>query len=119
MASPAEIELQSPDAAGGELGRRSDGSGGDEELLLHEGGRAASRAAGWVTTDRAVAASWVVNIFLLAVKIVIFAASNSKAVLASLADSAGARGSVAAPHRVGVRCRQCAACTPPQLLRNG
>jgi hypothetical protein len=107
MVSPAEIELQSPDAAGAELGRRSDGSGGDEELLLHEGGRVAS-LAGWVTTDRAVAASWVVNIFLLAAKTVIFAASNSKAVLASLADSAGARGAGPQPPYVGF-CR----------LRNG
>jgi hypothetical protein len=37
----------------------------------------------------AVTASWLVNWFLLAAKIVAFVVSHSKAVLASLADSAG------------------------------
>lgn len=41
-----------------------------------------------VTPANAWAASWVVNVFLLAAKVVAFAASNSKSVLASLADSA-------------------------------
>jgi hypothetical protein len=37
----------------------------------------------------AVTASWIVNWFLLLAKIVVFALSHSKAVLAALADSAG------------------------------
>jgi len=42
----------------------------------------------FVSAEKATLASWIVNIFLLAAKVVIFALSGSKAVLAALADSA-------------------------------
>lgn len=44
----------------------------------------------WVTPERAVTASWLVNWLLFIFKAVAFISSNSKAVLAALADSAGA-----------------------------
>ena len=62
----------------------------DREQLLDA---PAGRAAAWITTECAVNASWLVNWALLIIKLVAFIVSNSKAVLASLADSAGAEGS--------------------------
>ena len=50
--------------------------------------RALSAAAAWVSAERAVTASWVVNWLLFIFKVIAFVSSNSKAVLASLADSA-------------------------------
>ena len=63
----------------------------------------------------AVTASWIVNWFLLVAKIVVFALSHSKAVLAALADSAGVfagtcRGDIVGPHRA---CRR--ECHAPSL----
>ena len=50
--------------------------------------RALSASAAWVSAERAVTASWVVNWLLFIFKVIAFVSSNSKAVLASLADSA-------------------------------
>lgn len=79
----ADLELVSLDTHSG---------GVDDEQLLPPPLTPLQRlVARFVTTNNAVAASWVVNIFLLAAKIAAFISTNSKAVLASLADSAGAR----------------------------
>jgi cation diffusion facilitator family transporter len=66
-----------PDDAAQELLRGDAAPGG-----LHRTFRA------WVNEERAVTASWLVNWALFIFKIIAFAISNSKAVLASLADSA-------------------------------
>lgn len=75
------LELGRADALGGS-------HGGGAQPPPH--GEVRQLLARVVTPANAVAASWVVNIFLLAAKVVAFVATNSKAVLASLADSAGA-----------------------------
>eukprot|EP01036_Dinobryon_divergens_P026867 gene26867-35559_t len=46
------------------------------------------KATPWNSTKIATGASWIVNIFLLGAKVFVLAESNSKAVAASLADSA-------------------------------
>ena len=73
----------------------------------------------------AVTASWIVNWFLLVAKIVVFALSRSKAVLAALADSAGAwRGRAGATishgcqacQHVGCRARPGCVSASPSVL---
>ena len=60
-----------------------------EELLSSGAAEGWGRTrAAWVTPERAVTASWVVNWLLFFFKVIAFVSSNSKAVLASLADSA-------------------------------
>ena len=87
-------ELEAQESAGG----AEQSGGSDEERLLADAPRAASPPSGprgaldWlasvVTTERAVTASWVVNWLLFLAKTVAYVESNSKSVLASLADSA-------------------------------
>ena len=81
--------MQSGDAPPPGAAEGSDGSD-DAPLLAPAGMQAtlATRLASFVTAESATNASWFVNVFLLIVKTVIFITSNSKAVLASLADSA-------------------------------
>jgi|APGre2960657444_1045066.scaffolds.fasta_scaffold00103_7 hypothetical protein len=70
------------------------GEEGEEAALVEQFGAVEAPAVWWhclVTPARATSASWLVNVFLLAAKLVVFFVSNSKAVLASLADSAGAQ----------------------------
>ena len=63
----------------------------------------------------AVTASWIVNWFLLVAKIVVFALSHSKAVLAALADSAGVLRGRAGVISLG-RTACAAECHSPSLL---
>ena len=94
-ANLVEMEAQSSGAGREEVAEAPD----DREQLLAEEqsgaeGAAPSRltslAAAWVTTERATNASWAVNWALLIIKLAAYILSNSKAVLASLADSVGA-----------------------------
>jgi hypothetical protein len=99
-----EVELEAP--AREELSGDAD----DAPLLAAHGITAvAPRARLWASKELAVNASWAVNAFLFAAKLVVFLLSNSKAVLASLADSAGVPG---LRMRYALPLRSCAAAAP-------
>jgi cation diffusion facilitator family transporter len=98
MSAALEVELPraAPRASESHAHRDDDAADdGTQELLQSglpqdaaAGGLRGSLLAAWVSPERAVTASWVVNWALFLFKIAAFISSNSKAVLASLADSA-------------------------------